>query len=219
MLKNSMCPCRRDIKQSLWLPLLLALVSGCATWHLADSLSSDHQMTVSIPYVQGDSTGELTSRLVETVSSQPGFRVDESGKYLLRVKLLDTREEKIGFRYDPRKLRHGEKDLILSETRAKALAEVSLVDRYTNDVISGPAYILGNIEYDHQENVIDNNINDLSLGQLSDIDTAQDVTYIPQDRELSSKISLWLQNQQDLASYAASSAPPQTEPPSTAVSS
>jgi hypothetical protein len=160
-------------------------------------MSSDNQMTVSIPYVQGDASGELTSRLVQAVSSQPGFRVDESGKYVLRVTLLDSREEKIGFRYDPRKLKHGKKDLILSETRAKALAEVSLVNRYTNEKISGPAYILGNIEYDHQENTIDNNINGLSLGQLSDVDTAQDVTYIPQDRDLAQKISLWLQNQQD----------------------
>jgi hypothetical protein len=159
-------------------------------------------MTVYIPYVQGDSTGELTSRLVEAVSNQPGFRVDESGNYLLRVSILNSREEKLGFRYDPKKLKKGEKDLILNETRAQTLAEVSLVDRYTNTVIGGPAYILGNIEYDHQENSIDNNINDLSLGQLSDIDTAQDVTYIPQDRDLASKISLWLQNQQDLARYS-----------------
>jgi hypothetical protein len=161
-------------------------------------MSSENQMTVSIPYVQGDATGQLTSRLVEAISTQPGFRVDESGKYLLRVALLDSREEKIGFRYDPKKLKKGKNDLILNETRAKALAEVSLVNRYTNETIRGPAYILGNIEYDHQENTIDNNINDLSLGQLSDIDTAQDVTYIPQDRDLAQKIGLWLQNQQDL---------------------
>ena len=159
-------------------------------------------MTVYIPYVQGDSTGELTSRLVEAVSRQPGFRVDESGNYLLRVSILDSKEAKLGFRYDPKKFKKGEKDLILNETRAQTLVEVSLVDRYANTVIGGPAYILGNIEYDHQENSIDNNINGLSLGQLSDIDTAQDVTYIPQDRDLASKISLWLQNQQDLARYS-----------------
>ncbi len=212
MPKNSMWHCHRDIRDYLCAFLLLGVATGCSTWHLADSMSTNHQVTVCIPYVQGDATGELTSRLVEAVSDQPGFRVDESGKYLLRVKLLNTREEKIGFRYDPKKLRDGEKDLILSETRAKSLAEVSLVDRYTNEIIAGPAYILGNIEYDHQENTIDSNINDLSLGQLSDIDTAQDVTYIPQDRDLSQKISLWLQNQQDLASYS-SNALSSAEPP------
>jgi hypothetical protein len=178
------------------------LLSSCSSWHLANSMQSKNQVTVDIPYVQGDSTGALTSRLVEAVSMQPSFRVDESGQYVLRVSLLDTREEKIGFRYDPKKLKHGKEDLILSETRAEALAEVSLVDRYSNERICGPAYILGNIEYDHQENTIDNNINDLSLGQLSDIDTAQDVTYIPQDRDLAHKISLWLQNQRDLTASA-----------------
>jgi hypothetical protein len=186
------------MRKYLYILFLVGIACGCSTWHLADSMSPGNQVTVSIPYVQGDATGELTSRLVEAVSTQPGFHVDESGTYLLRVTLLHTREEKIGFRYDPRKLRHGERDLILSETRARALAEVSLVNRYTNERISGPAYILGSTEYDHQENTIDNNINDLSLGQLSDIDTAQDVTYIPQDRDLAHKISLWLQNQQDL---------------------
>lgn len=163
-------------------------------------MSEANQMTVRIPYAQGDASGELTSRVVEAVNAQPGFRVDESGRYILSVKLLDSSEEKIGFRYDPRKLRHGQKDLILNETRAKALAEISLIDTTTSTKICGPAYILGNIEYDHQENTIDNNINDLSLGQLSDIDTAQDVTYIPEYRDLAQKIALWLQNQRDLKS-------------------
>lgn len=200
MQKNSIWRCLRKIRFCLHGLLLFGLASACSPWHMAGSMSSDRQMTVSVPYVQGDATGELTSRLVESVSSQPGFRIDESGQYILRVKLLQTQDEKIGFRYDPKKLRHGQKDLILNETRSKALVEVSLVDRYSNTTVCGPAYILGNFDYDHQENVIDNNINGLSLGQLSDIDTAQDVTYIPQDRDLAIKICQWLQNQQDLAS-------------------
>ena len=180
--------------------LLVGSVSGCSSWHLANSLSSEKQISVSIPYAQGDDSGELTSRLIEAMNSQPGFRVTDGGQYILRVKLLDDKEEKIGYRYDPIQLKKGVHKLILNETRAKALAEVHLVNRFTNKDIAGPAFILGNIEYDHQENTIDNNINDLSLGQLSDIDAAQDVTYIPLYRDLAQKIALWMQNQQDLAS-------------------
>ena len=181
---------------------LFCCLAGCASWHVADSVSSDSQMTVRIPYAQGDDSGELTPRVIEAVNNQPSFRVDESGQYLLRIRLLDDSEEKIGFRYSPRKLKKGSKKLILEESRAKALAEVSLIDRFTKKTVAGPAYILGNIDYDHQENTIDNNVNDLSLGQLSDIDAAQDVTYIPLYRDLSTKIALWLQNQQDLTHAA-----------------
>lgn len=176
----------------------LLCLTGCAGWHTATSVSADKPMTVCIPYVVGDDSGELTSRVIEAVSNQPGFFVNESGQYLLKIRLLDDREEKIGFRYSPRELKKGKHKLILEESRAKALAEVTLVDRFTKKSVAGPAYILGNIDYDHQENTIDNDINDLSLGQLSDIDTAQDVTYIPLYRDLSLKIALWLQNQQDL---------------------
>ena len=181
--------------------LLILCASGCSSWHLADSISSDKKISVAIPYVQGDDSGELTSRLVEAVNSQPGFNVDDGGEYVLRVKLLDDAEDKIGYRYNPRELKKHVHKLILNESRAEALAEVRLLQKSSNNEIAGPAFILGNIEYDHQENTIDNNINDLSLGQLSDIDAAQDVTYIPLYRDLAQKIALWLQNQQDLAGH------------------
>ena len=170
---------------------------SCTSWHLAPSVTDSEPKQICIPYVHNDETGELTSDLVKAVNDQPGFRVDDGGRYLLSVKLLDSKEFKTGFRYDPRKLKKGEKDLILSESRAKALVEVQVIDRFTNEVVRGPAYILGSADYDHQENTINNDINRLSLGNLSDIDTAEDVVYIPLYRDLSQKIGIWLQNNFD----------------------
>lgn len=192
-------------KHSSFLSVIAAafLVTGCSGWHLANSVTQE-PLTVSVPYVHGDDTGQLTRKLVEEISHQPGFRIDDGGQYVLSVRLLDEKEEKLGFRYDPLKLRHDKKDLILSESRAKALAEVSLINSYTQEKVCGPAYILGNIDYDHQENTIDNDIQKFSLGQLADIDTGHDVTYVPLYRDLARKISMWLQNQQDVAACHAS---------------
>ncbi len=193
-------------KSSMFRPICKALcicsiilLSACSGWRLANSVSSEPR-TVSIPYVHGDPTGELTRRVVESVNSLPGYSVDESGQYVLSIKLLDDKEDKIGFRYDPIKLHHGKKDLILSESRTKALVEVRLIDRFTNKTVSGPAHILGSADFDHQENTINNDINDFSLGQLSDIDATEDVTYIPLYRDLGQKIGIWLQAQGDLTS-------------------
>lgn len=193
MLTSYICP-----KVRSFLAVLSFLsVAGCSNVRLAQCVQ-EAPLTIAVPYVRGDKDGSFTSALVEAVHCQPGLSVSEEGQYQLVVALLDDKEEKIGFRYQPRKLKAGKKDLILSETRAKALAEVTVRNRHTGETVAGPAYILGSSEYDHQDNTIDNDINALSLGQLSDVDTAQDVTHISLDRDLSRKIALWLQNQQDL---------------------
>jgi hypothetical protein len=173
------------------------LLSSCASWHLSDSMN--HPKTIHIPYAIGDSTGEFTRRVISEVSKQPGLTVDDSGQYLLVIKMLDSKEQKLGYRYDPIDLAKDKKEIILNESRALALAEVTLKDTFSNKIVLGPAYILGAIDFDHQQNTINNDTNDFSLGQLTDVETARDVTYIPLYRDLSAKIATWLQNAQEFA--------------------
>ncbi len=190
MLKNFIYP--------YLLSVALIGLSGCSGWKMANGHSSAKK-SVRIPYVQGDSSGELTAALAEALDEQLSFHVDEQGHYELRVKLLDSKEEKIGYRYDPIELKEeGKRVLILNESRAKTLAKVSLVNRHTNEVLKGPAHILGNVEYDHQENTLDNDIQDFSLGQLSDVDTIHEARNIPIYRDLAQKIAMWLQESVDL---------------------
>jgi len=191
MLKNSTYP------YLLSLAFCCLALSSCSGWKVVDGNSA--KKTVRVPYVQGDNSGELTAALTEALDDQISFCVDESGQYELQVQLLDSKEEKIGYRYDPiEREKEGKKVLILNESRAKTLAKVSLIDRHTAEVIKGPAHILGNVEYDHQENTLDNDIQDFSLGQLSDVDTIHEVRNIPIYRDLALKIALWLQEQEDL---------------------
>lgn len=186
------------MKQALFSFLILTSLCGCSAWHMTNTTSE--KKVIHIPYAHGDSTGEFTKRLIAEVSKQPGLRVEDSGQYLLTVKLLDSKEQKTGYRYDPLDLKKGTKKIIPNESRDLLLAEVSLKDTFTGTIILGPAYILGSVDYDHQENTIDNDINDFSLGQLSDIDTAEDVTYIPLYRDLTAKIATWLQNSCEFSS-------------------
>jgi len=178
--------------------LSFLLLTGCSGWRISDSIG--HSKAVRIPYVEGDSTGNLTSALVEAINAQPGFHVDEYGQYQLKVKILDKKEEKIGFRYDPTKDKKGHHDLIKNENRALTLALVTIIDTHTNKTLLGPAHILGSIDYDHQENSLNNDIINFSLGQLSDIDTINDMKHIPIHKDLAHKISTWLQNELDIQS-------------------
>ena len=180
------------------LSCLLLASTGCA-WHLDPSLDTSQTQTISIPYVEGDATGELTSNLVREMEKQGGFayRSDETGTLALKVRLLDDTYENIGFRFDPEKLHHHKKKLIPNETRQKDLAEVSVIDTTTGKVLLGPAYILSCVDYDHQNYSLNNDINVFSLGQLSDIDTAIDALDTPRYQHLAREITQYLGNHFD----------------------
>jgi len=193
MWKNSVL---KQTFHKLFYILCVIQLTSCG-WHVAETISHQNPTHLSIPYASGDSSGELTNAVIAIMSTQPGFTIDDTSLYQLKISILDDKEQRIGYRYDPAKEAKGKKKLIPNENRDKRLVQVSLIDRQSNKTMIGPAYILGSIEYDHQENSIDNDINDFSLGQLADINAAQDVTYIPLYRDLAKKISYWLQNQKD----------------------
>ncbi len=174
--------------------LIFAFFSSCS-YRLADSTDADKKLTVSIPYVQGDYDGTLTSQLVETLQNAGGFQyVNEGGALLLHVKVIERKSDDIGFRYEPKRYTRGIKKLIPDETRRKILAEVTVVQANTNLTLLGPVYILGSCDFDHQNYSQDNDINVFSLGQLADIDTAYDVVSIPLYRNLAQEITQYLQN-------------------------
>jgi hypothetical protein len=156
----------------------------------------EERISLSVPYASGDKDGRLTSQLIEQIEKEGLFRYSPEGsKYVLKVRILDTKYENIGFRYDPKRLAKEQKEkLIPNETRSRLLAEVTIVNNETGKNVLGPAHILSTSEYDHQNYSINNDINRFSLGQLSDIDTAQDVMNIPLYRNLAKEINFYLAN-------------------------
>ncbi len=165
------------------------------SWHLSPTISDkENTLAIAIPYASGDTTGDLTAAVISSVQKLPNVQIEDDAPYLLSITILDDKESKIGYRYDPLKK---DKKIIPNENRSSVLISVSLLDRGTKKTIWGPGYILGSINYDHQNSSINNNTLAYSLGQLADLDTAQDVTYIPLYRDLSNKIALWLQTERE----------------------
>lgn len=170
--------------------LLLSFFSSCG-WHVAEQ----EERTISIPYAYGDADGMLTSCLVQEMESRGGVSyVQEGGTLQLKVELLDTKSSPIGFRYDPQKLQDGKKRLIPDETRRRLLAKVEVIDTLSQKVILGPVSIVGSTDFDHQYYSLSHNINNFSLGQLTDVDTAYEVVDIPLYRDLAHQIVDYLKN-------------------------
>ena len=174
------------------LTIITLLCTSCG-WHVVTKDNNQH--TLSVPYAYGDGDGLFTSELIAQLQKESGFDyVQGTGEYILKVQLLDTKSENIGFRYDPKKLENGKKKLIPDEVRRKLLAKVTIVHAASNKEVAGPAYIMGACEFDHRYYNLSHNINRYSLGQLTDIDTTYDVVNIPLYRDLAKQIAYWLEN-------------------------
>jgi hypothetical protein len=146
--------------------------------------------TISIPYVKGDDDGSLTAAVIRQVSTSGGLRyVSHGGDLTLHIELIEVRDENIGFRYDRNKQGCRKKGIIPTETRLIALAEVSILETKSHKIIRGPTRVVTSVDFDHDYYYSRHRINIFSLGQLSDIDAAQEVAMQPLNRRLAEKIA------------------------------
>jgi len=175
----------------------LLTLTGCA--HYSFDSPASKKASLSVPYVDGDDTGNLTNILIGSISMKTHFRVEDDCRYQLVVVILNSKQEKLAYRFNPFHKDH----LIPCENRASMLAKVTIVDQSDKKTIRGPGFIRSSIEFDHQNTAKDDTINKFSLGQLGDINTYDDTLPIPVFRDLSEKIALWVEQQYILLPFDA----------------
>jgi len=163
--------------------LLLLLISSCGYRFERDQLMP---RTLSVPFAEGDVDGDLTSAVIQQISSSGVYSYrKEGGAVLLKIKILDLRDENIGFRYYRNKEGKLKKDIVPTETRIAVSAEVSLVDAVSCTPILGPTRITAGVDFDHDFYSSDTTF---SLGQLNDYDSAYDAVVHPLNKVLAQKI-------------------------------
>lgn len=170
--------------------LLMALLSAGCGYRIGTGVLTQRYKTLSVPYAKGDVHGILTDALVEQISKSGGFSYRrDGGELVLEVELLDTDEENIGFAYDCDKKGERERSTIPTETRIMAIAMVQLVESCSGKVVYGPVKMEAAVEFDHKYYFGKEDINQISLGQLTDIDTARDAVRGPLFETLARKIA------------------------------
>ena len=168
--------------------MIFILFSSCG-YRTGNSGQLSSYSTVSVPYVYGDRDGDLTSAIIEELSSSACFRYErECGELLLYVRILDFRDLNIGFRYDRDKDSSLNKSVIPAETRYSILTQVEVIERGSGCSVLGPVELWTSIDFDHDYYSSRDGINVFSLGQLSDYDAAHDVALHPLHRKLAQKI-------------------------------
>lgn len=178
------------------LAVAAAICSGCSGYRC----ERNDFATLTVPFVDGDRDGSLTQALIHEVTLHTPFSyVCANSVYELRVRLLDIREENIGFRYDRHKkgkLRHA---IIPTELRMTALAEVTLYDATTGEVLIAPTPVEAYVDCDHDYYCNRDAVNVFSLGQLADIDAAREAALHPLNvklaRNVADFLACWLLSQ------------------------
>ena len=91
---------KRQIVKRLLSGLLFLLMTGCG-YRFAVQPSQDDQPSISVPYVEGDLDGQLTTALIREIAHSGKYRyVTEGGRYELRGKITLSEHDFIGFQYD-----------------------------------------------------------------------------------------------------------------------
>lgn len=150
-------------------------------------------MTVNIPFIEGDKDGLFTEELIREISARTCliYSNDEAETTLI-VRLLELRDENVGFRYDRKRSGELRDNIIPTETRLKTQAQVTLYRSCDGAVLFGPVIIPASIDFDHEYYPNRNAVNIFSLGQLTDIDAARDAAIYPLSRELARRIADYL---------------------------
>jgi len=177
---------------------LCLLLTSCGY----QSLASANQQTLSIPYVRGDEEGFLTTALIAEFDQSGLYDyVNSAGDLELKVALVGSAEEVIGYRYNRSKTGDIEQNLMETENRRHASAEITLYRASEEIPILGPLVVTAFAEFDYNdvssikelafvgphgrlEKVID-----FSQGQLDSIEGGQDNVRAPLYALLAKKIA------------------------------
>lgn len=178
-----------------FLIFLLCFTLTSCQYHLGYGELTSRVQTFSIPYVQGDQTGELTAEIIKKMTNSNGLTYQrEEGDLLLEIKLLDLHDENIGFGYQSKNKKRFKKSIVPLETRLHATAEVKFIENCSKAVIKGPARLTVYVDFDHASYRDCCFLNVFSLGQLGDYEAAKEAVKTPLYRQLAEKIVDFLNN-------------------------
>lgn len=151
--------------------------------------------TISVPYAEGDLDGSLTADVIKKISSSGAFRYAAcEGELLLKIKVVETKDLNIGYRYDRKRDDELKHSIIPSESRFVIFAEVSIIDNSKNELVRGPILIRASLDFDYDYYKVQHEANVFSLGQLNDVDSARDAARHPLNSKLAENIVEYLVN-------------------------
>ena len=179
--------------------VVMLVLAGCSySYQEEGSFFHRQGPSISIDKIESDVNTTMQRSLAKELASNAYYRYTPSGgRYTLKVKRLEEDHERIGFRYDRDNAKGTlEKNLLGVEDRHFIVVEVSLLDSYSQKVISGPHKVSASVDYDYTDPGSPRDlifakrepVMQFSLGQLDSYEGAYDSSTPILYRNLAKKI-------------------------------
>lgn len=195
---------------------LFAFLSCSGCLYKCSNQSEIAHKSISIPYVDGDSFGQLTQSLIYQISSSGLFEYKQKlSDYRLEVAIVSITNDKIGFKRDVKKdcadTEKKRKNLLPIESRENIAAQVSLRENLCGNIVWGPKTITADMDYDYSEQDSTKDLSYLgldgqresiltfSVGQMETVSTAQDSALRPLYEKLAKNIVQALNGELNIA--------------------
>lgn len=175
--------------------ILVLSLSSCGYKSLAQHHALSSYSTISIPYVDGDRDGELTSILTQTLVSAGGFKYQtDDGDLVLKVKILDKKVEDVG--YDRFYGSNGQltRSITPNERRLSLLVEITVIDGCTQTVLLGPEKLSTSVKYDFDPEFSEDNLVSYSLAQYNFSESAERMAFVPLNQQIAQIVTNYLLN-------------------------
>jgi hypothetical protein len=188
--------------KSIFFILSILIMNGCGyRWH--PDFPEGTRPTIVVPYISGDDDGTLTSEVIRTITSSGIANVRSTdGDYLLKISVINSQNQTVGYRRDKQKV-SGEirKNIVSCEARRSLTAEVTIYEGSSEKIAAGPYKITADTDYDYVDG---DSIQDLafvnsqgvptivlpfSLGQLESFESAHEAASRPLYKKLAQKIA------------------------------
>lgn len=180
-------------KRRLCFYLCSFLFVGCG-YHL----QGNENLSILVPYVQGDYDGAFTDELVRQVAILSPYKIGGGDShYRLEAKIVTDRQDVIGYEYDHQDYKLYNR-LVSNEERRLIEVEVTLIEQATGKVLLGPEKVMAGVEYDFvdPESLPDVLVTptmqstlSFSLGQLDSVEGARAGALASLYRKLAQKIA------------------------------
>lgn len=163
-------------------------MSSCS-YRFGNGSLSERYTTMSVPYIKGDKSGEITAELIGQLSRSGTFAYkDTGGELSLKVKILKYHDQNIGFQYSRDENGDLLEKLVPTESRLAELAEVWVEEAVSGKVILEPRRVSASVDYDFDPDLLQETITTFSLGQFNAVDSARDVVARPLNKALAEQI-------------------------------
>jgi hypothetical protein len=142
------------------------LLSSCSyRWDL--NYPQAKRPTITIPFIQGDEEGMLTAEITNAIaSSRIADVVAKGGDYTLKVQIIRSDAEIIGYRINPQKIKGEIKENLLA-TEGRKIIGVEAGLYQGDDLVYGPYKIAATADYDY-----------------IDGDSVEDLTFVNREGEM-----------------------------------